>query len=610
MKFLKHIRSKSKLKEDDSRGYEYPTGPARYRESLAGHPHLPEIVLDTIFSYVCLHTQDESWEPPEKSMVADGCMLCDTRDLAQCTLVCKKWHAPAQKLLYHSIRIDAVHYCEREIILAEKRKRRSFFDRNADPKDAPTQRLRLLSRTLRLCPRLAIQVQYLKMPYMTRETCKADLARTVSVLPNLQYVDLPEGFFSNDASCSTLAQELQVRCPEIKKMKYIPGSEGSFTMLAQRRHWQALQELEISSLTLEPSSFVEVLGSLPELHHVKLSDLPWLDDSVFSLPNPSFPPLQSLSLTNVPAVTINGLMTYLSNPINAEILSSLTLSGTGIATTDLHHLLPHAPYLTYLSFTETVSRPFPHQENLPSLSSESLQTLYFEVISSNEGASHSLHPPAESHYAYLCTSLHAATLPNLLALYVRDISFPEMLVSTASNQNRRQPGGGRLHQPASLLTIYTKGPEELAWNFTSIPPSSPPRRQSQFPSSPAYSHGHSKSMNAMPRGSFAGAQSHQSFSPSYSSNSLAPPDMSPPRFPGSGGGQRNTLMPGNVGGFGQNDNGLLRPSSSAASSGLAPPPPLNWGGRDARRSVVMGNGAGMFLAVPDEDEVDRRGSYR
>ena len=99
MKFLKHIRSKSKLKEDDSRGYEYPTGPARYRESLAGHPHLPEIMLDTIFSYVCLHTQDESWEPPEKSMVADGCMLCDTRDLAQCTLVCKKWHAPAQKLL-------------------------------------------------------------------------------------------------------------------------------------------------------------------------------------------------------------------------------------------------------------------------------------------------------------------------------------------------------------------------------------------------------------------------------------------------------------------------------------------------------------------------------
>ncbi|KAI9846348.1 MAG: hypothetical protein M1837_004201 [Sclerophora amabilis] len=598
MKFLKHIRSKSKLKESDSQSTDYPppaySGPSKYSHSLAAHPQLPNNILETIFAFVCPHTEDESREPPEKSMVADGCMLCDLRDLAQCAPVCRKWYESTQKAMYHSVRVDAVHFCEREAILAEKRKRRSFFDRNADPKDAPTQRLQLLSRTLRNYPRLAVQVEYLKMPYMTRETCKADLARTVSVLPNLLYVDLPEGCFSNDGSCMTLMQELQARCPEIKKMKYIPGSEASFTMLAQRLHWQGLEDVEISRVKLEPTTFVEVLASLPTLHNLQLSDLPWFDDSVFQLSHPSFPPLHTLTLTDLPSLTASGLKTYLATPVNAEVLSSLTFSGTGITTTTLHLILPYAPHLTYLSITETVSRAFPHLEQIPPLRSSSLETLYFEVTSSSSTPSHSLHSPAESYYAYLGTSLHANTLPNLRGLYVRDVSFPEMLVSAPASNTLKSPSSPFFH-PTNFLTIYTKGPEEVSWNFTSL---SPPPPRAPFRGS---SHSHSRSMNAMASPTYS-TFSRSSLTPSYASGGGG---LTSPRFFPNGNRMSTQSGPRNS----SDNDSLLRPSSSASST-LAPPPPLNWGGRDARRSLVIGNGAGGFLAVPNEEEIDKHGSLR
>ena len=51
------------------------------------------------------------------------------------------------------------------------------------------------------------------------------MARIASVAPNLRYADLPQGFFSGDASSLTLRQEVEHRCPEIRKMTYTAGGE-------------------------------------------------------------------------------------------------------------------------------------------------------------------------------------------------------------------------------------------------------------------------------------------------------------------------------------------------------------------------------------------------
>ena len=60
---------------------------------------LPTNALALIFSYVCPHAEDESYETAEDSMVEDGCMLCDMRDLAHCASVCRRWNQVAQKML-------------------------------------------------------------------------------------------------------------------------------------------------------------------------------------------------------------------------------------------------------------------------------------------------------------------------------------------------------------------------------------------------------------------------------------------------------------------------------------------------------------------------------
>ena len=61
---------------------------------------LPAHLLKKISIYVCPHTQDEAYTTSEDSMIEDGCMLCDMRDLAQCALVCRHWGEVAQNILY------------------------------------------------------------------------------------------------------------------------------------------------------------------------------------------------------------------------------------------------------------------------------------------------------------------------------------------------------------------------------------------------------------------------------------------------------------------------------------------------------------------------------
>ena len=436
--------------------------------------------------------------------------------------------ANANRHSYLSVRIDAVHYCEREVELAEKRKRRSFFDRNADPKDVPQERLQLFSRTVREDGSLGVHVQLLKMPYMTRETCKADLARTVSVLPNLRYVDLPEGFFSDDPSSHSLKHELQARCADVRKMKYVAGSEQSFTLLTTGHHWQALQVLELSHLNIEPTTALHVLGSLPTLHELKLTDLTWLNDTIFEpvATVPAFPPLQKLTLANSTKLTAAGLSTYFARPEVREVFSSLTLIATGIQPSTLYRILANAPHLTHLSIAECVTRSFP-LDPVPPLASSSLRTLFYEITSAST-PTYAAQNPAKTHYTYLTTSLHAAALPALRELYVRDTDFPETLILTppapafAQSPSFSRRGGGFNQQ----LAVYSKGLDELEWNFTNVlPPKAPGKR-----------------------GSFA-----------------------PPR--------------------------PISAYKAGVAAGLGSP---GWGG-DTRKSVVVGNGFGGFLAVPSGD---------
>jgi F-box-like len=105
MKFLKHIRSKSKVKDKDHgqshqgqshQGYG-PQHTSRYgRDATA---RLPPAILQKIFIEVCPLTVDNTYDSSEESLVDYGCALCDLKDIAQCALVSKRWWSAAQDLL-------------------------------------------------------------------------------------------------------------------------------------------------------------------------------------------------------------------------------------------------------------------------------------------------------------------------------------------------------------------------------------------------------------------------------------------------------------------------------------------------------------------------------
>lgn len=383
---------------------------------------------------------------------------------------------------YSHIRIDPVHYCELEEILAAKRKRRSFFDRNGDPIDAPQVRLMLLMRTVRQDRDLGDLVLSLRMPYMTREANKAEIARTVSVLPNLRYVDLPTGIFHDDQSCHALKQELMARCPDIRRMSYRHGSEGSFAQLPGAQLWMNLEVLELSGLQFEMNVLRFALGSFPHLRDLTLEDIPLLDDSAFtpSQSLPPFPAVQRLTLRDTPNVTASGLAALLSLPSNRKSLLSLALSSTGVAPAHLCRIVDAAPHLCGLSVVQTVARSFPI-DKIPPLASRSLQSLHYEITPATS-ASFGMQPVSASYYSYLISSLVSNSLPALEELYVRDAAFPESLLLAppprlfGGGESGPQALGGILVQP---LNVYSKGLDELEWNFTPYePPATRGRRDS------------------------------------------------------------------------------------------------------------------------------------
>ncbi|KAK4137643.1 hypothetical protein BT67DRAFT_357897, partial [Trichocladium antarcticum] len=407
--------------------------PRPSRASAAALAQLPGSILQRIFASVCPQSQDESYGTCEQSSVEDACMLCDLRDLAHCVAVCRKWKQEAVKLLYHSIRIDSVHYCELEAVLAEKRKRRSsFFDRNGEPEDPTQARLKLLSRALREDPvRRGRLVQFLKIPYMLRESCQADLARTIAVTPNLRYVDLPEGLFTDEPACMTLRLEVQARCLELRKMTYMGGSEYSLQALASGRVWTNLEVLELIRIDMEPAMLRQVLGCLGNLRALKISETASVSDEtlVWDETMPPFPPLEEFILTNVPNVTAEGLKEWLVLPEARQALKVLTLNGTGVRVWTLQELVSYVPHLKHLSIIDSATAAMPTAAAAPSvqpLCSTSLETLHFEITAAPSAPKYS--GATASYYNYLASSLLSGGLPHLRAVYVRDPNFPDLLL--------------------------------------------------------------------------------------------------------------------------------------------------------------------------------------
>ncbi|KAI8622870.1 hypothetical protein F5Y19DRAFT_44591 [Xylariaceae sp. FL1651] len=548
---------------------------------------LPTPILERVFAFVCPHSCDESYETCEQSAVEDACMLCDLRDLAHAGQVCKRWRRSAIQLMYHSIRIDSVHYCEREIDLSERRKRKSRFDRNGVPEDTAGARLHLLCRTLRDDPtRLGKLVQYFKTPYMLRESSTPILARTIAVLPNLRYVDLPEGLFMDDPAHHTLKLEIQARCSGLRKMTYLAGSEHSLEALGRGNVWLHLEVLELGKINMDPAVLRQVLAMLQHLRALKASDCRMLDDDIFHYNDvlPALPALEELVLQDVPRVTANGLAAYLSRDDTKNSLKVLSLSNTGVHPATLHCVLANAPRIVTLSITEQVDSPLPsHGAPIPPMSNWSLETLRYEITASPATSPYA--STTAGYYNYLASSLFAGGLPRLATIYVRDQNFPDLLLGLPPPM----PGfAGSPQRPSSASSagMFNTGSGSLG----SLSPSNtggysnpPPRFSSNNPFASAFNGPRGPGLLSL-------NQTLEVFTKGDDDLDWGSTRMDP--FDAYGGGSRDKRRHGRSG-----SSASGRPLSSYGLSDVG----AGWqasGG--ARMSIIQGDGNGRFLSVPGE----------
>ncbi|KAK7456208.1 hypothetical protein CaCOL14_004250 [Colletotrichum acutatum] len=571
------------------------------RASAALFQSLPKEILPRIFSFVCPHTQDETYETCETSAIFDACMLCDLRDLAHCARVCWKWNQAANALLYHSIRIDAVHYCPREIYLSEQRKRKTFFKRNADPEDTPTARLKLLCRTLREDPtRFGSRVRYFKVPYMLREAATADLARIIHVLPNIVYVDLPEGLFADEHGYATLRLEVEARCRDLRKMTYRAGAESSLSKLAHGGIWQNLEVLELIKINMDPIVLRHALANLRKLRALKVMESQAFSDDIFARSEelPPFPPLEELVLSNTPAVTAQGLVDYLSRADTRNHLLVLSLLKTGVHPATLADILSAGTNLQTLAIEASVSDAFKSGPRTRRLASVSLESLRFEITASKSAGPYS--SVTASYYTYLAASLRGNGMPNLRSVYVLDEFFQDELEGLPRPAAAFSSYGANA-RPKSSHTPGANRP------MSGMGPGSGGRGGLAPPSSAGM---------AIPR-PFAGAsqvrasQRFSSTNPFAGTGPLSHPLTIYCKADDALDWSSVMLQPTAALGGGSRHRGSMsihgdRPISSyglgadIAGSG--------WNTAAARKSVMVGNGAGMFMAIPSQSTGGSRGS--
>ena len=305
---------------------------------------------------------------------------------------------------------------------------------------------------------------------MMRESSKADIARTVSMLPNLRYVDLPDSFYTSSSASKTLRLELQARCPDIRRMKYMYGAEDSFALLGHGGHWRNLEILELDGLAVDASTLGNTVSSLPNLVELALVNIHDLDNAAMRF----LPSVARITIKDSPEISIEGIANYFSLPGADSTLTSLTITNTSIAPSTLNQILASATRLTHLSIAETVSRPVPATRP-PPLASRTLRVLHYE-ISTQPCSLGALSSPSDSYYNYLANSIHAGGLPLLAHLYALSTLLPSLLLSSSQPHDRHDTfsasGNSNLthttSQPQSILNVYTKSISELEWNLTRI----------------------------------------------------------------------------------------------------------------------------------------------
>lgn len=513
---------------------------------------------------------------------------------------------PSLSYRYRSIRIEAVHYCDREGVLAEKRKRRTFLDRNGIPEDTSQKRLKLLCRTLREDPsRLGPLVGYFKLPYMLRESCQADIARTIAVLPNLKYVDLPEGLFHDDPRYITLRMEVEARCLNLRKMTYLHGSERSLERVANGQVFRNLEVIELKGIQMDGTVLLHALGALGGLRGLKITDSSAITDEMIAHDNemlPAFPAVEELILENVPGITAQGLRGYLSRLDTSQNLKALNLAETGVKPWTLQDVLAAAPRLRRLNITYEAETSLPlaaGTSQIPPLTSNSLEFFHYEVSTIPSSSPYANILP--SYYNYLSGSLLMGGLPNLRALYVRDPNFAD-----------------------SLLGLPPPAPR-FAADAYKRPGSSSSQASGNIPynglGSPGFTNPFQNGVGGSPLqdpGSKLKPFANAGHNPRFSSNNP---------FAALAGPSGPSGLPQTLEVFTKGDDELdwgmvkvdptrrdsnvtvaRRPSSSYGLDNSA----SGWNSRaGARKSVFLGNGVGGFLAVPDApggEATTRRGS--
>lgn len=498
-----------------------------------------------------------------------------------------------------------MHYCKLEAYLAEKRKKTSRFDRNGIPEDPALARLRLFRRTVRDDPtRIGKLVQFLKTPYMIRESCHVELAQTIAVLPNLQHVDLPEGMFSDEPNYATLRLEVQARCPNLRKMTYVRGSERSFSMLASGQVWPYLEVLELDRLDVDPLVLRAVLASLTRLRALKVTETPSFSDEVMASDDglPPLPALAELVLKDAPRMTTAGLVEYLSWYETQRALKVLTVKDTGVQPARLQEILSMAPALRTLAIQAKVSEPFPNIEDPLPLASTQLRTLRFEVSATSKAGPYA----TPGYYSYLASSILTGSLPKLRRLYVHDDSFPDKLSglpplpalpppNAMFTGGRGRPGSSSSNNASPpSLRVSPKPAGQMSPGLVSqmspVPMGhmspSPPRRR-RVPSMSVSVSSHKRFSSNNPFAQRAGPPPTQTLEVFTKSDEFGTWNFSRvdsilgPR-PGAGAGAGT--MPG------------ARPVSSYGLA--ADVAGQGWDRGEARRSVMIGDGVGGFLAVP------------
>lgn len=527
---------------------------------------------------------------------------------------------------YHSIRIEAVHYCEREAELAEKRKRKTFFDHNGEPEDTSRKRLKLLCRTLREDPsRLGPLVEYFKLPYMLRESSQADLARTIAVLPNLRYVDLPEALYHDENSYITLRMEVEARCLNLRKMTYMHGSERSLERVASGQVFRNLEVLELNKIQMDPTVILHALAVLGGLRALKIVDSRAVTDDMLSHDNemlPAFPALQELILEKVPEISAQGLRGYLSRYDTSQALEVLSLGETGVTPWTLQEVLSTAPKLKRLTISYVATKSLPlaaGTPQVPPLASRSLETFHYEVMPAANSSPYS--NITQSYYNYLSGSLLMGGLPNLHGLYVRDPNFADALAGLPrpapkfASEAYKRPGSSGSQRSnglaSNISTLNGLGPPGFPGSNGGFPNGFQPQHTGN--GNPFQTPMQTGTSNNPFQKPFANAGHNPRFSSNNPFASFAGPN-GPSGLPQTlevftkGDDELNWGMvkvePGVKHDTSVDNAAHNRPSSSYGLDQSA----AGWNSRGgARVSVFMGNGAGGFLAIPDNGRV-RRGS--